>query len=422
MASSRKLKRGVALVGAGMTAFGAFPGVNTREMFVQAFLDMQKTVDKGFDPKDIEAVVVGNYSSTMFEGQNFMAPFIADSVGLTPIPVCRVECACASSGLALRQAIMTIGSGLADMVLVAGVEKESDLPIARVTDVLATASDSVYENPCGFTFPGLYATLATAYMHRYGATPDTLMRIAIKNHNNGALNPKAQFGATISDLMKDKQKSAEKKGKPVPQWADEMAFLKDKAANPAIAWPMRLFDCSPVSDGAVALLLVAEDIATRFTDKPLHIIGHGMGSDAPTFGRESLTSIKAAKVAAQSAYETAGVGPQDIKVCEVHDCFTIAELIATEDLGFFKPGEGFRAIDEGQTARLGPRPINSSGGLKSKGHPVGATGAGQVVEVFKQMRGEAGERQIPGDLNLGLTHNLGGSGMAAIVHIFERRQ
>ncbi len=417
----RKMKRGAALVGAGMTSFGAFPGLNTRDMFVDAFRDMQGSVDKGFDPKDIDALVIGNYSSTMFEGQNFMAPFVADSVGLTPIPATRTECACASSGLAFRQALMAIGSGMADVVLVGGLEKESDLPIARVTDVLATASDSLYENPAGFTFPGLYATLATAYMHQYGATPDTFMQIAIKNHENGALNPKAQFGARIADIMASKQKSAAKRGKPVPSWENEMAFLKDDRANPPIAWPMRLFDCSPVSDGAVALLLVADEIASKFTDKPLHVIGYGQGSDVPTYERESLTSIKATKVAAEQAYGSAGVAPKDIKVCEVHDCFTIAELLAIEDLGFFKPGEGFRAIAEGQTARLGPRPINSSGGLKSKGHPVGATGAGQIVEVFKQMRGEAGPRQVPGDLNLGLTLNLGGSGMAAIVHIFERR-
>ncbi|MDG4550420.1 MAG: beta-ketoacyl synthase N-terminal-like domain-containing protein [Candidatus Contendobacter sp.] len=418
----KKLKRGVALVGAGMTPFGTFPGLNTRDLFVQAFQEMRASVDKGFDPKDIEALVIGNYSSTMFEGQNFMAPYVADAVGLTPIPASRVECACASSGLALRQAIMTIGSGLADVVLVGGLEKESDLPIARVTDVLATASDSIYENPAGFTFPGLYALLATAYMHRYGATPETFMRIAIKNHENGVLNPKAQFGARIADIMVSKQKAAAKRGKPVPQWDSELDFLKDDQANPAIAWPMRLFDCSPVSDGAVSLLLVAEEIASSFTDKPLHIIGYGQGSDVPTYERESLTTIKAARIAAEQAYATAGVTPKDIKVCEVHDCFTIAELIAIEDLGFFKPGEGYKAIEEGLTSRLGPRPINSSGGLKSKGHPVGATGAGQVVEVFKQMRGEAGPRQVPGDLNLGLTHNLGGSGMAAIVHIFERRQ
>lgn len=418
---TKKLGRGVALVGAGMTKFGAFPGLNTRDLFVEAFTEMRASVDKGFDPKEIDALMIGNYSSTLFEGQNFTAPYMADAVGLTPIPATRVESACASSGAALRQAIMAIASGLADIVLVGGIEKETDLPIAKVTDALATASDSLYENPAGFTFPGLYALFATAYTHAYGAPADTFMRIALKNHENGALNPKAQFGTSIADIMASKRAAAEKKGQPVPKWANELEFLADNRANPSIAWPMRLFDCSPVSDGAAALLLVAEDIAHNFTDQPLYIIGTGQGSDVPTYERESLTTLKAARVAAQQAYAMAGVKPADIKVCEVHDCFTVAELIASEDLGFFAPGEGWKAIVEGRTRRDGPRPINSSGGLKSKGHPVGATGAGQVNEIWRQMRGEAGPRQVPGNLNLGMTHNLGGSGMAAVIHIFERR-
>ena len=420
--AGRKLGRGVALVGAGMTKFGAFPGLSTRDLFVEAFTEMRNSVDKGLDVNDIESLVIGNYSSTLFEGQNFTAPFMATAVGLTPLPAVRVECACASSGAAFRQGVMNVASGLADVVVVGGIEKETDLPTSRVTDTLATASDSLYENPAGYTFPGLYATLATAYMHAYGATPETFMKVGLKNHENGALNPKAQFGARIADIMASKRAAAEKRGKPVPSWADEMAFMHDDRSNPVIAWPMRLFDCSPVSDGAGALLLVAEDIAHNFTDKPLHIVGAGMGSDVPTYERESLTSIKAAKAGAKQAYDMAGVTPKDVSVCEVHDCFTIAEVVASEDLGFFEPGQGYRAAEEGLTARTGPRPINSSGGLKSKGHPVGATGAGQIVEVFKQLRGEAGDRQVPGDLKIGMTHNLGGSGMAAVIHIFERRQ
>lgn len=417
----KKLGRGVALVGAGMTKFGAFPGLTTRDLFVEAFNEMRASVDKGFDPREVDALVIGNYSSTLFEGQNFTAPFMADAIGLTPVPATRVESACASSGAALRQGVMAIASGLADMVIVGGIEKETDLPIAKVTDALATASDSLYENPAGFTFPGLYAVLATAYMHKYNAPVDTFMKIGLKNHENGALNPKAQFGQRIADMMAAKRASAEKKGLPVPQWKDELAFLADDKANPVIAWPMRLYDCSPVSDGAAALLLVAEDMAHNFTDKPLYIVGTGQGSDVPTYARETLTSLKAAKVAAEQAYTLAGVKPADIKVCEVHDCFTSAELIAGEDLGFFAPGEGWKAIAEGRTRRDGSRPINSSGGLKSKGHPVGATGVGQVNEIWRQMRGEAGPRQVPGTLNFGMTHNLGGSGMAAVIHIFERR-
>jgi acetyl-CoA acetyltransferase len=417
----KKLSRGVSLVGAGMSQFGAFHGLTTRDLFVDAFQEMRSSVDKGFDPKDIEALVVGNYSSTLFEGQGFTAPFMADAVGITPVPATRVEAACASSGVALRQGLMTVASGMADVVLVGGIEKESDLPTEKVTDTLATASDTLYEVPAGFTFPGLYAALGTAYMDAYGATPETFMKVGMKNHENGALNPKAQFGAKVVDIMAGKKASAEKRGKPVPEWQDEMAFLHDNRANPVIAWPMRLFDCSPVSDGAACLLLVAEEIAHNFTDSPLRVVGYGQASGELAHDRSDLTSIGAARLAGQRAYETSGMTPKDIDVVEVHDCFTVAEVLASEDLGFFKPGQGYRAAEEGETARLGPRPINSSGGLKSKGHPVGATGAGQVVEIWKQLRGEAGERQVPGSPAVGMTHNLGGSGQACAVHIFERR-
>ncbi|MGD9048265.1 MAG: hypothetical protein PVF77_09445, partial [Anaerolineae bacterium] len=277
-----------------------------------------------------------------------------------------------------------------------------------------------YEIPAGFTFPGFYAAMATAYMARYGATPETFMQVGIKNHDNGALNPKAQFGARIADIMASKRARAEKKGWPAPTWADEMAFLHDERANPVIAWPMRLFDCSPISDGAAALLLVPEEMARSFNDDPVYVVGSGQASDVALHDRSDLTTIRAARLAGQQAYEMAGVTPADIKVAEVHDCFTIAEVIATEDLGFFAPGEGYRAAEEGLTARTGPRPINTSGGLKSKGHPVGASGAGQAVEAWKQLRGEAGDRQVA-DVDLALTHNVGGTGQTCVVHIFERR-
>lgn len=417
----KKLGRGVALVGAGMSKFGAFPGKSTRDLFVEAFLDMRASVDKGFDPKEIEALYIGNYSSDLFEGQGHTAPIMADWVGLTPRPATRVEDACASSGVALRQGILAIASGLYDVVLAGGIEKMSSLPTERVTDTLATASDVLYELPAGFTFPGFYAAMATVYMHKYGATPESFMKVGLKNHENGALNDKAQFGATIRSLMDKKIAAAQAKGKPLPTWKDELDFLHDERANPIIAWPMRLFDCSPISDGAASLLLVSEDIAKNFSNDPLYIIGSGQASDVSLHDRAELTTLRAAKLAAEQAYEMSGVTPKDIKVAEVHDCFTIAEVIATEDLGFFEPGQGYEAAEEGLTSRLGPRPINTSGGLKSKGHPVGASGAGQAVEIWKQLRGRAGERQAPGDVNLGLTHNLGGTGQTCVVHIFERR-
>jgi acetyl-CoA C-acetyltransferase len=419
--SRKKLNRGVALVGAGMSRFGAFPGLATRDLFVQAFQDMRKSVDKGFDPKDIEALYIGNYSSDLFEGQGHTAPFMADWAGLAPRASTRVEDACASSGVAIRQGILAIASGLYDMVLVGGIEKMTDLPTSEVTDTLATASDMLYEIPAGFTFPGFYAAMATAYMHKYCATPETFMKVGMKNHENGALNEKAQFGTTIRKIMDGKVAKAKTKGYPVPSWEDELAFLHDNRSNPIIAWPMRLFDCSPISDGAAALLMVSEELASEFSTNPLYIIGSGQASDVALHDRKELTTLRAARLAAQEAYKTAGVSPEDIKVAEVHDCFTIAEVIASEDLGFFDPGEGFVAAEAGETARLGTRPINTSGGLKSKGHPVGASGAGQVVEIWKQLRGEAGDRQVPGTLNLGLTHNVGGTGQTCAVHIFERR-
>jgi len=404
-----------------MSRFGAFPGKATRDLFVESFQEMRASVDKGIDPRDIEAIYIGNYSSDLFEGQGHTAPIMADWVGLAPRPATRVEDACASSGVALRQGLIAIASGLYDVVLVGGIEKMTDLPTERVTDTLATAGDVLYEIPAGFTFPGFYAAMATAYMARYGATPETFMRVGLKNHDNGALNDKAQFGSTIRQVMDKKIATAKAKGRPVPAWADEMAFLHDDGANPVIAWPMRLFDCSPISDGAAALLLVSAELAKSFTDAPLYVVGSGQASDVALHDRAELTSLRAARLAAQQAYEMACVSPADIKVAEVHDCFTIAEVIATEDLGFFAPGEGWKAAEEGQTARTGPRPINTSGGLKSKGHPVGASGAGQVIEIWKQLRGAAGPRQMPGNVNLGLTHNVGGTGQTCVVHIFERR-
>jgi len=418
---SKKLGRGVALVGAGMSKFGAFPDKSGRDLFVEAFQDMRQSVDKGFDPADIETIYIGNFSSDLFEGQSHTAPIMADVVGLTPRPATRIEDACASGGAALRQGILAIASGLYDIALVGGVEKMTNLPTAEVTDTLAAAADILYEIPAGFTFPGFYAAIASAYMHKYGLKPEQLMNVAIKNHENGALNPNAQFGVTIPAWMEGRKVAAQKKGRPVPTWQNEMEFLHDDSANPMIAWPLRLFDCSPITDGATAVLLVAEEIAPRFTDHPLHIIGSGQASDVALHDRDDLTSLSAARRAAQEAYAMAGVTAEDIRLAEVHDCFTIAEIIATEDLGFFAPGDGFKAAEDRVTARDGAKPVNTSGGLKSKGHPVGASGVAQAVEIFKQLRGEAGERQVARDLPLGLTHNLGGTGGTCVVHIFERR-
>ena len=417
----RRLGRPVSIVGAGISQFGAFRDKTSRDLFVEAFQDLMDNLDQGIDVEDIECGYVGNYSSDLFEGQGHTAPIIADWLGMTPAPVTRIENACASSGSALREGVMAIASGMYDVVLVGGVEKMTGLPTEGVTDVLATAADGLYEVPAGLTFPGIYGALAKAHMDRYETNLDHLLKVGIKNHNNGALNPKAQFNVTIRQMMERRQVRAEQRGKTVPDWKDELDFLNDPASNPWIAWPLRLYDCAPITDGASCLLLVSADIARNITEKPVHIAGMGQASGRPLHDAEELTSLSAAKYAAAQAYQMAGITPQDVQVAEVHDCFTIAEIIATEDLGFFAPGEGPRAVDEGRTALTGDRPINTSGGLKSKGHPVGASGVAQVIEVFHQLRGEAGARQLSDpSLEVGLTHNVGGTGGTCVVNILRR--
>lgn len=419
----RKLGRGVAMVGAGMSPFGIRPDVTNRELFAEAFLDMKDSVDKGVDPQEIEALYVGNCGAEMWESQSVIGVLCASEIGLSPRPALKVEDACASSSVAVREGIIGIASGLYDMVLAGGTEKMSVLLIDWTTMALACGSDTTYESSAGFTFPGLYASMATAHMEKHGTTHDDLLKVAIKNHSNGALNPKAHFPMTIKDVMNMRIAKAKEKGGPVPSWVDELAFLNDPRYNPVIAWPNTLFDCCPITDGAACILLVAEEIAKNLTDTPIYIIGTGQASGHNLHDRDTLTSIPAAQLAAQQAYEMADVGPQDIKIAEVHDCFTIAEVMAIADLGFFKEGkEAATAAGEGKTARDGRRPINVSGGLKCKGHPVGATGAAQVVEIFQQMRGEAGQRQVTNmDVNLALNHNIGAHGTTAVVQIFERR-
>jgi acetyl-CoA C-acetyltransferase len=404
-----------------MSRFGAFPEAFSRDLFVEAFLDLRESVERGLDPRRIEALFIGNFGGELSEHQGQLAPILAEWTGLTPRPATRIENACASGGAALRQGIAAIASGMHDVVLVGGVEKMTHQTIENTTDLLATAADTLYETPSGFTFPGFYAAMASAYMHKHCAGPEALMDITIKSHLYGSMNNKAQFRMTIRQVMEKARAKALVNGQPEPQWRDECEFLSDPRANPFIAAPLRLFDCSPVTDGAAAVLLVAEDLAQEFCRTPLFVIGSGQASAGGIHDRADLTSLEAARDAAQQAYAMAGVGPADIKMAEVHDCFTIAEIIASEDLGFFAPGLGAVAVHEDQTCREGRIPINTSGGLKAKGHPVGASGVGQVIEVWKQMRYEADGRQIQRDVNLALTHNVGGTGQTCTVHIFERR-
>lgn len=421
MAKKKKLARGVAVVGGGLTKLGLFPDRNSKDFFIEAYTEMMGSVDKGVDPKEIEAIYVGNFTNDFFVNQAHWAPIISDLVGHVPKPVTRTEGACASSALAFREGVLAIASGLYDIVLVGGFEQMSKRTTEEVAEGLAMAA-SPYEVGAGFTFPGVFGTMATAYFEKYHTNRETLFNVTIKSHNNAPLNPKSQFPMTIRDFMNMRVDKAKKKGEPVPDWADEKAFLRDPKVNPPIAWPMHLFDCCPISDGAACLLLVSEDLAKKFTDDPIYVAGTGQGSGYSLHAKSDLTTFEATRFAAQEAYAMSGYAPKDIQFAEVHDCFSIAEVIHTEDLGFFKPGEGHKAIADGATRLDGSLPINTSGGLKTKGHPVGATGVAQLYEVWVQLRGKAGKRQVPkANLRVGGAHNLGGTGGTCTFTILERR-
>ena len=421
MGKRRKLGRGVAVVGAGMSEFGMFDDRDSKDLFTDAFTAMLASVDRGVDPRDIDALYFGNFTNDFFVSQSHWSAILSDALGLVPRPATRTEGACASSALAFREGVFAIASGFYDMVLVGGVEEMSKRTTAEVAEGLALAAVP-YERKAGFTFPGVFGTIATAYFDRHGAGREHLMNVTIKSHENAALNPRAQYNLSIGDIMKGKVERARAKGEPVPGWADEKEFLRDAKANPAVAWPIHLFDCCPISDGAACLLLVGEEMAAGFTDAPLHVAGLGQGSGRGLHAAEDLTSFEATRAAAAEAYDMAGIGPGEIDLAEVHDCFSIAELIHIEDLGFFEPGQGCRAVADGLTRLDGAMPVNTSGGLKCKGHPVGATGSAQLMEIWEQLRQQAGERQAgTGDLRFGAAHNLGGTGGTCTYTILERR-
>ncbi|RLI21228.1 hypothetical protein DRO54_04315 [Candidatus Bathyarchaeota archaeon] len=383
------------IVSAGLSKFGKLEGLYAREIFALAAKEAFERCPN-LDPKrDIQALFIGHMGES-YEHQGHTGAAAADWAGLLHIPATRTECACASSGAALRAAVFAIASGLCDIVMVGGVEKMTHRTTPEVTEFLAMASDYPFEQWHGITFPGLYALMATAHMHKYGTTEEQLAMVAVKNHHNGFLNPKAHMQKEIT--------------------------IEKALSSRVIAWPLKLYDCSLISDGASCVILTRPEIAKKYTDMPVHIIGSGQGSDSiGIYERENFTSLAAAKYAARQAYEMAGIKnpPKEIDVAEVHDCFTIAEIIAYEDLGFCKPGEGGRLIEEGATTLEGNLPVNTSGGLKAKGHPVGATGTAQAYEIYLQLTGQADKRQVD-DAKVGLTHNVGGSGATAVVHIYRR--
>lgn len=401
----------VYVVGVGMTEFKKHEGKTCRDLVYEAVKNIH--IDKGIDiKKDVEALFVGYFTPELYEHQGHIGVLIADWLGLNGKPAFRCESACASGSVAFITGFYAVSSGMYDVVMVAGVEKMTNLDTAGVTDALSVAADDIYELPTGITFPGLFALIAQQYFEKYKACWEDLQSITIKNHNNGAMNPKAQFQSTIMDIAK---KVGQKKG---TTFKDEMDFLTS-TSNPYISFPLRLFDCCPISDGAAVVILASEDAYKNFTDKPIQVLGVGMGTDTICLSsRKDLTSSFATVSAAETAYKMSGLTAKDIDIAEVHDCFTINEVVISEDLGLFSRGEGIKAAKEGRTSIKGDIPINTDGGLKAKGHPVGATGIGMIHEIYLQLRGEAGARQVLPLPRIGLTCNVGGSGASSVVLIF----
>jgi acetyl-CoA C-acetyltransferase len=382
--------REVAVIGVGMTKWGELWEKSLRQIFVETALLALEDAGVG----RIDSMYIGSMSPGLFIGQEHIASLLADYLGKTPIPAVRVESACASGGLALRQGFIEVASGLSDIVLVGGVEKMTDVDGSEATYALGTAADQEYESFHGITFPGLYALIARAHMARYGTTREQLAMVAVKNHDNGSMNPLAQYPFKIT---------------------------VDAVLNSVlVADPLRVLDCSPITDGAAVVILSSLSTARKLKKPLIKIAGSGHATDTIALSsRKDITWLESTFQAAQQAYKMAGKKPKNIDLVEVHDCFTIAEICVTEALGFFDIGKGGEAVQKGLTSLKGKIPVNSSGGLKAKGHPVGATGVAQVIEIVKQLRGEAGQRQVK-KARVGMTQNMGGSGGSALVHIFER--
>lgn len=381
--------RDVAVIGVGMTKWGELWEKSLRDIFVESALEAVK--DAGVDR--IDSMYVGCMTSGLFVGQEHLGSLLADYLGMGPIPSLRVETACASGAAAFKQAVIEVGSGVSDIVLAGGVEKMTDIGGDGATFALSTAADAEYEVYSGVTFPGLYAMMAVAHMDAYGTTREQLAAVSVKNHANGAKNPHAQypFELTVERVLNS-------------------VMISD---------PLTILDCSPITDGAAAVIVCPLDMAKDLTkNKPIKVLASTHATDTIALhSREDIAWLGAVAKAGELAYKQAGLSPSDMDLVEVHDCFTIAEVCTIEALGFFERGKGGASAESGESAIGGRIPVNASGGLKSKGHPVGATGIAQIVEVTKQLRGEADKRQVKG-AKIGMTQNMGGTGGSCVVHIF----
>jgi len=382
----------VAVVGIGQSRFGIRSDASLRELAFEAVKACLE--DVGVQLAEVESMVVSVASDELSFALQPSAQ-VTDYIGFHPKPSFRVEAACASGSMAVRAGWMNVASGLADLVLVVGAEKMTEVPTPIATEVLGRAGDSLWEYPFGMTFPGYYALIAQAHMAKYGTTEAQLAAVAVKNHYYGALNPYAHMRKEIT--------------------------LEKALSSFVVASPLKLYDCCLISDGGAAILLAAEMVAKRLRKNPIWLRGLGLGTGSLSLAhREDLTTLGASVEAARQAYDMAGVGPKEIDVAVVHDCFTIAEIVAYEDLGFCPKGEGGPLVEDRQTYIGGRIPVNVDGGLKSKGHPIGTTGVSMAVEITKQLRGEAETgRQVP-NAEIGLSHNVGGNGQHAAVHVFGR--
>ena len=380
---------GATIASAASTKYDTHSESSSRELFGEAALKAFN--DTSIGPNDLDAVYVGNFMGDLIEDQGHMGALLADHIGAREAASVRIESACASGGATIRQAILAIESGAADAVLAGGVELMSVADIEHVTDALANAADDIYENEQGLTFPGIYALMARRYMHEFDATRAEMAAVSVKNHANAVDNPLAQFQKKLS--------------------------VEEVVESKPIATPLTLYDACPVSDGASVAIVVSDEFAAKQDlDTSVTVLGTGQSSDAVALqDRSAITKTPAVERAAEAAYEDAGITPDDIDVAEVHDCFTIAEILALEALGFYEPGEGVRGAVEGETALDGSLPVNTSGGLLGKGHPVGVTGVGQIVELTKQLEGRHPNQAA--DAEVALAHNVGGSGASTTVTI-----
>jgi len=382
----------VRVAGVGLTRFGNHPERTGRDLFATAAL--RAFEDAGVPRADVEELNYGNFMGALAEHQGHQAPLMAEAAGVR-CPATRYESACASAGVAVREAVRTVRAGDADVVLAGGMERMTNLPTAEVTEGLAIAADDLFEVREGVTFPGAYALMANAYFDAYGGDREDLAHIASKNHANAVPNEYAQFRTEVS--------------------------VEEAMDAPPVAEPLHLYDACPITDGASALVIVSEEYAADHdVDAPVAVTGVGQGTDRLALAdRAHVAQTPAADDAAETAYAAAGVRAADVDVAEVHDCFTIAEVLAIESLGIAPRGEGITAARDGRTTADGDVPVNLSGGLKAKGHPVGATGGSQIAELTRLLRGDHPNSEHVADAEVGVAHNAGGTVASAVVHVLE---